>query len=336
MRFFKLSGMVFVLLFAIFSFKVYGNTKEAEMGVYPLNSPVAIHGRLKVIGTQLCDESSKPIQLRGVSSHGLQWYGQFMNYQSITYMATNWKVDVIRAAMYTKEGGYLGNTSVKYKVEEIVQAAESNGIYCIIDWHILSDGNPNLYKKDALNFFTNMAYKYRAKKHVIYEICNEPNGSSVTWDLAIKPYAEYIIPEIRAIDPDSLIIVGTGEWSQRVDDAANNPLSYSNVLYAVHFYSGTHTQWLRDRVAAALSKIAIFCTEWGTSLASGTGGPYLEEAKRWIDFLNEKKISWCNWSLSDKRETSAMLKPDNIVNGGWDDDRLTQSGRFVRDQISNR
>ena len=51
----------------------------------------------------------------------------------------------------------------------------------------------------------------------------------------------------------------------RFDIAANDPLPYSNIMYACHFYTGTHTQWLRDKIDNALSKgIAVFISEWGT------------------------------------------------------------------------
>lgn len=33
-------------------------------------------------------------------------------------------------------------------------------MYVIIDWHILSDGNPNTYVEDAKKFFAQMALKY--------------------------------------------------------------------------------------------------------------------------------------------------------------------------------
>lgn len=311
-------------------------TAKTQIKVTSSATPLFINGRLRVINRQLCNESGLPIQLRGMSSHGLQWYGQFMNNESIAYLTTNWKADIIRAAMYVKEGGYIDNPSVKNKVIEIANAAESNGIYCMIDWHILTDNDPNTYKTQALTFFTNMAELFKNKKHILYEICNEPNQSSVTWAGQIKPYAEYIIPAIRAVDPSSVIIVGTGEWSQKVDDAAASPLSYSNVLYSVHFYSGTHTQWLRDRVAAALPTIGIFCTEWGTSQSSGTGGPYLTEASNWMTFLEANKISWCNWSLCDKNEVSAALKPGASTSGGWNNSTMSDSGIFVRDFMSNR
>lgn len=292
-------------------------------------SAAAPYGQLKVVGSQLCDSSGQPIQLKGMSSHGLQWYSHFVNRDSIRYMKNTWGANVIRAAMYTAEKGYISNPSLMMsKTKEVVQAAIDEGVYVIIDWHILSDGNPNTYKEQAKAFFEEMARSYGDCPNVIYEICNEPNG--VSWAGSIKPYAEYIIPAIRAIDPDSVIIVGTSAWSQDVDIAASNPLSYSNIMYACHFYSGTHSQWLRSKIDIALSKgIAVFVTEWGTSDASGDGGPFLSEAQTWINYMDDKKLSWCNWSLCDKNEVSAALRGGASTSGGWTDANLSESGKFV-------
>jgi hypothetical protein len=56
-----------------------------------------------------------------------------------------------------------------------------------------------------------------------------------------------VIAAIRAIDPDNLIVVGSPAWSQDVDVASDNPITgYENIAYALHFYSGTHGEVLRD------------------------------------------------------------------------------------------
>ncbi len=311
-------------------------TNSGVAGNYPESSPVSIHGKLKVIGTQLCDEQGKPVQLRGFSTHGLQWYGQFVNKDGIAWLAKNWKMDVFRAAMYTTEGGYTKNSSLAFTVKEAVDYTEASGIYCIIDWHQERDGDPNTYKKEAYKFFKQMSFLYGSKKHVIYEICNEPNGSDVNWEDKIKPYAEYVIPAIRSGDSNAIIIVGTGTWSQDVEGPADDPLKFDNIMYTMHFYAGTHKQSLRDRVDKALKKIAIFCTEWGTSDCTGMNGPFVEESEAWMKFLNDKKISWCNWSFSDAREDSAALKPNSKTSGGWDSDSLSPSGKFVRQWMSER
>ncbi|MEC1526572.1 cellulase family glycosylhydrolase [Bacillus spizizenii] len=296
-------------------------------------TPVSINGQLSIKGTQLVNQNGKAVQLKGISSHGLQWYGDFVNKDSLKWLRDDWGITVFRAAMYTADGGYIDNPSVKNKVKEAVEAAKELGIYVIIDWHILNDGNPNQNKEKAKEFFKEMSSLYGSTPNVIYEIANEPNGD-VNWKRDIKPYAEEVISVIRKNDPDNIIIVGTGTWSQDVNDAADDQLKDANVMYALHFYAGTHGQFLRDKANYALSKGApIFVTEWGTSDASGNGGVFLDQSREWLNYLNSKNISWVNWNLSDKQESSSALKPGASKTGGWPLSGLSASGAFVRENI---
>jgi endoglucanase len=307
-------------------------------GAYPDGSPVKVHGQLSVAGTVLHDAGGDTVQLRGVSSHGLQWYPGFMNQTAFDWMEASWDVSVVRAAMYVTEGGFESSpeTSVS-KVERIVRAAAGAGVYVIVDWHVLNPGDPRTYADDAARFFDYMSARYGANPHVIFEIANEPNGADVTWAGSVKPYAERIIPIIRANAPSSIIIVGSPHWSQDVHIAADDPLTAEgggllpDVMYTVHFYAGTHGAWLRDRITYAEGKgLAVFVTEWGTTDASGTGPVYPTEATDWITFLDGENVSWCNWSLSDKAEGSALLVPGAGTGGGWGDGKLTDSGKLVR------
>ncbi|MEC2181342.1 cellulase family glycosylhydrolase [Bacillus spizizenii] len=296
-------------------------------------TPVSINGQLSIKGTQLVNQNGKAVQLKGISSHGLQWYGDFVNKDSLKWLRDDWGITVFRAAMYTADGGYIDNPSVKNKVKEAVEAAKELGIYVIIDWHILNDGNPNQNKEKAKEFFKEMSSLYGSTPNVIYEIANEPNGD-VNWKRDIKPYAEEVISVIRKNDPDNIIIAGTGTWSQDVNDAADDQLKDANVMYALHFYAGTHGQFLRDKANYALSKGApIFVTEWGTSDASGNGGVFLDQSREWLNYLNSKNISWVNWNLSDKQESSSALKPGASKTGGWPLSGLSASGAFVRENI---
>ena len=301
---------------------------------------VAQNGQLSVTGGQLVNKDGVPIQLRGMSSHGLQWFGQYINQDSIRWLRDDWGITLIRGAMYTDPAasGYIANNSLKNKVFEMVDAAIDLGIYAIVDWHILHDNDPNIYKTEAKAFFDEVSQRYAGVPNVIYEIANEPNsngpGGNVQWSSHIKPYANEVIPVILANDPNAVIIVGTANWSQFVDDAAADPLTFENVLYAVHFYACTHGQWLRDRVSSALSQgAAVFASEWGTSEASGGGNACTGEADVWLDFLKTNKISWANWSLADKQETSAALAPGAPTTGGWTQGQLSPSGQYVRQKI---
>ena len=45
-------------------------------------TPFAQHGRLQVRGIELVDQSGAPFQLKGVSTHGLQWFPQYVSHES--------------------------------------------------------------------------------------------------------------------------------------------------------------------------------------------------------------------------------------------------------------
>ncbi|MDE6589786.1 MAG: glycoside hydrolase family 5 protein, partial [Oscillospiraceae bacterium] len=290
---------------------------------------VSENGWLQVVGTQLCNEAGSPVVLRGMSSHGLQWYGQFASAKAIAATA-EYGANVFRAAMYTGEGGCLSQPgAMKAKVTAAVDGAIQNDMYVIIDWHILSDGNPMAHADEAEAFFTEMARRYKDVPNVLYEICNEPNGN-VSWAGDVKPYAQRMVRAIRAQSPQAVILIGSPTWSQDIHLAAADPVDGANLMYTLHFYAGTHGRELRDRIDNALARgLPIFVSEWGTSRADGSGGVFLEQSKVWLDFLDQRGISWCNWSLCDKGETSAALRPGAPADGPWTADHLTESGRFV-------
>ncbi len=293
-----------------------------------ISGGVSQNGKLSVSGIDLVNQNGEPIVLRGMSSHGIQWYGNFASHNAIKNTA-EYGANLFRVAMYTEENGYLSDPdSVKSAAYAAVDSAISNDMYVILDWHILSDGDPMAHVSEAAEFFAEASAKYAGVPNVIFEICNEPNGN-ISWSGNVKPYAETIIPIIRQ-SGDAVILVGSPTWSQDIDKAADDPLSFSNIMYACHFYAGTHGAWLRDRIDYARSKGApIFISEWGTSAADGSGGVFLSESTEWLDFLAERNISWANWSLCDKVETSAALNSGTNPDGAWSDADLSESGKFV-------
>ena len=321
------------LLWGMILFFLAAGPSRAADGGSAARGVVHRYGQLHVKNGRLCDQHGNPVQLRGMSSHDLKQFPFTGN--TVSNLVNDWHVSVIRAAMYTDSYGssYIREPQVKQTVKLIVDEAIRNDVYVIVDWHILEDGNPNRYKEQAKKFFEEMVETYRGSPNVIYEICNEPNGTNVTWK-EIKAYAEFIVPAIRAIDPHSVIIVGTGTWCQDVRAAAEAPLNFTNVLYALHFYAGTHRDELRRNADYALSRnLPIFVSEWGLTDYTGKGGLYLDEAQRWVDWMNEHKISWASWSFSDADEASAALKPPAKMDGPWQDPDLTPSGKWIKSRI---
>lgn len=292
-----------------------------------------IQGALSVEGTQLVDSEGRPVQLKGISTHGLAWYPQYVNRECFRQLKEEWGMDVIRLAMYTAEsGGYCtdGNQEdLKALVRDGVEYATDCGLYVIIDWHILSDGNPNTYLEEARAFFREMSEAYADYDNVIYELCNEPNGG-VSW-AEIKSYAEQVIAAIRERDRDAVILVGTPNWSQYVDQAAADPITgYDNVMYTLHFYAATHKDPLRDAMVQAIADgLPIFVSEYGICDASGNGGIDMAQADEWVRVMDEQGISYVAWNLSDKAETSAILKNGCGRTSGFSQEDLSESGRWL-------
>ena len=303
---------------------------QAE-GALPATPATA--GRLHVEGTQLTGEDGAPVQLRGISTHGLAWYPQYVNVMAFAQMRYEWNANLVRLAMYTAEsGGYCtdGNREqLKQLVRDGVRWATAQDMYVIIDWHILSDNNPNIYLDEAKAFFNEISAEYADANNVIYEICNEPNGAT-TWQ-DVKAYAEQVIPVIRANDPQAVIIVGTPNWSQLVEQAALSPITgYDNIMYTLHFYAATHKDDLRSRMITAIeSGLPVFVTEYGICDASGNGAIDIDEANRWVQTMDQYGVSYAMWNLSNKNESSAMIKDGCQKVCGFTAEDLTQSGQWV-------
>ena len=307
-------------------------TKSGGRKIYK-EPPVERYGALSVNGIHLCDSAGKPIQLCGMSSHGLQWYGKFANKDVIKWLRDDWNADLWRAAMYVSSGGYAQNRVIARKVIDSIEAAKELGVYVIVDWHVLSECDPLLYVTQAEEFFEQIASTYSDCPNIIYEICNEPNGDKVTWEGNIKPYAERIIPVIRKYC-DNIIVVGTPVWSSDLASAAASPIeNQKNIMYSLHFYAGSNGKDSRDAAEAAIKKgLPVFVTEWGTTKSSGDGGVFEKETMEWIRFMGKNKISWANWSVNNKGEDSGALKynKDRDAKGGWAESDLQPSGVLLR------
>jgi endoglucanase len=292
-------------------------------------TPVERHGALRVEAGRVVDEAGRPVVLRGMSLFWSQWGNEYYNADVVRWLKTDWNITAVRAAIAVDSEGYLTHPEREMsKAETIIDAAVAEGLYVLVDWHA-HEPRPEA----AAEFFSRIAAKYGHLPNLIYEVYNEPLDTH-GWAEVVRPYHMSVIPAIRTHDPDNLVIAGTPTWSQDVDIAAADPLPFTNLAYTLHFYAGTHRQELRDKALRAMDLgAALFVTEWGTSEASGAGILDENETRLWWAFMEEHGLSQMNWSIIDKAETSAALRPGAPALGGWTDDMLSPSGRLVRDHL---
>lgn len=350
---------------------------------YPAGSPVAKWGKLKVGKNSkgfrcMCDEKGNPIQLRGMSTHGLQWAGVAnVTKDNIKALRNEWNCNVFRYALYVdEEGGLAYNPQFRNDLlEKVVKWTADNGIYLLIDWHVHRPGDPNApqYRCHPSNgrdlagdFFTYCSRRYKNLKHIIYEVCNEPNmidDHGVEWETGIKPYCEEMLGIIRAND-NAIAVCGTPWWSscpehvigKEVADKDGKP--YENVMYTFHFYSASHNdgkQFDKDgnlpptvrpedfftKIKGVLGELPIFVTEWGTTEASGWHDFRADLSDKWLDILDgdnagEQVVSWCNWSFSAEGGVCGALKWNTGKISPMDPEILTESGQYVFKRLHDK
>lgn len=298
-------------------------------------TPVERHGHLKVVGTQLQNESGEAVQLKGVSSMWLNWEGDGYaeDPTALRWMRNNWNLTVIRAAMGVEEDqAYTTYPDVaKEQVYRIVDNAIEAGVYVIVDFH---SHKAHEYQDVAIEFFSELAAHYAGEPNLIYETFNEPVG--IGW-ADLKTYHEAVVAAIREQDEEAPIVLGTPNYSQDVDQAAVDPVAGHNLLYTLHYYACTHKGSLRSKGDVALQLgAALFVTEFGATHADGgrDGIVCLDEAQRWDDWLRNRGVSWTAWKLDNcEQDSSCLLNPDAPLDGGWTSEHLHGHAPFVRGRM---
>jgi endoglucanase len=300
-------------------------------------TPVSEHGKLSVSNRKILDKNGNEYVLRGMSMFWDKWNegSKFYNQSVVNTLAgSNWNSNVIRMAASQGQGS-LQNA------KNFMDWTWSAGIYVIIDWHY-----HDLDQNGAQNFFSEVARyaKDRGYNHVIYEIFNEPKGPN--W-AQIKTFAQNVIPKIREHDKDGIILVGTPGMSSSVGSARNDPLSSAynhNVMYVLHFYAAEsgHGYYKYPLQGAWCADFPVFISEWGTSradggAAAGNGAAIAQSANDdWMSLIETMGLSWANWSITDKGESSAALRGGASTTGSWSNSNLSPSGQYVQKIIKGR
>lgn len=293
---------------------------------------VTTYGQLGVVGSNLVDKNNNPVQLQGMSLFWSNWSEgyNYWNAGAIQTLRDDWCINVIRASMGVEEsGGYISDAATNLaRVKTVIDAAIALDIYVIVDFHSYSAHN---YTAQAKTFFKEIAQTYGSYDNIIYEVYNEPIWSS--WSGTIKPFCEQVIDEIRLYDTDNVIICGTRQWSQRVDEIVSDPITgESNIAYTFHYYAGSHGATERAYAQTAINAgYCVFVTEYGTVNADGNGSVNTSSSNEWYTWIENNNLSHCNWSVSNKNEGASILKSSvSNTTGGWSASDYTTSGTFVK------
>ena len=304
------------------------------------NNGYSDHGKLSVVGPDLVDEHGEKFQLVGISTHGIQWYNKYINYETFDALHNEFGINVIRLALTTAEGGYCEVDDSKreffyQKVAEGIRIATKLDMYVIVDWHMVgaenpADKNPLTYLEQSKEFFSYISEYYKKQNNILYEIMNEPNGST-TW-ADCKKYAEEVIPCIRK-NTDAVILEENPSWTADLNSVMKDPLvGYKNIMYTYHFYAGDHRN--TGQVVSAYDKgFPVFISEFGFMNSDGDGPINESSGQNWLKILDERNISYVAWNISNTKGSASILKTDSTSRINFTDSALKPWGIWYKEWV---
>lgn len=273
------------------------------------------HGKLSVNGADLVNQYGEKVQLYGLSTHGLQWFSKFACFETLAAIQSEFGNNIVRFALTTAEDGYCDGDDDRREqmlgaLIRGIDAATKLGLYVIVDWHMVgaqsvADKNPLTYVNESIEFFSYISELYKDQDNILFEIMNEPNGST-TW-ADCKAYANQVIPAIRQ-HSDGIILVGNPRWTADLNSVMRDPLTgYENIMYTYHFYAADHRN-TSQVVNAYASGFPVFISEFGFMYSDGDGSINTTSGENWKKVLDDRNISYVAWNISNSHCSASIFK----------------------------
>src|SRR5215212_995158 len=290
--------------------------------VHAINTPW-----LTVSGRFIRDPQGNNVVLRGVSLTDVSVAdARPRNARQLIDMVTDdtnsWYARVVRLPVYPNaidgQPGWIANPDSYFNthLDPAVQECIARQIYCIIDWHYISDYTSSTIDTTTRAFWSYIAPKYANTPNVIFELYNEPINPDnwSTWKGTAQPWVNLI----RSFAPNNLILVGGPRWSQNVSSAASDPFTGSNLVYVAHIYpehggQSTWDSWFGN----AANSVSFFITEWGWQQggATPTNGTLSGYGVPFSTYLESKGVSWTAW-VFDQFWQPVMFDQNYTLLGG--------------------
>ena len=295
---------------------------------------------LSVSGRFIKDPQGNNVVLRGLSLVDVSVAdSRPRNARQLIDMVTDdtnsWYARVVRLPVYPNaidgQPGWIANPDSYFTthLDPAVQECIARQIYCIIDWHYISDYTSSTIDTTTRAFWSYVAPRYANTPNVIFELYNEPINPDnwSTWKTTAQPWVNLI----RSFAPNNLILIGGPRWSQNLSSAASDPFTGSNLVYVAHIYPehGGQTTW-DSWFGNAANSVPFFITEWGWQQggATPTNGTQSGYGVPFSNYIESKGLSWTAW-VFDQYWQPVMFDSNYNLLGGE-----SYEGQFVKDLLT--
>lgn len=287
---------------------------------------------LRVEGRRLLDASGKELWLQGLNAGGLEMEPlDTQPIKSLVVGIEEWKARIIRLPV--KDRFWFGEdprqtdggAAYRGYVDQCVTLAANRGAYIIIDLHEF-----RAVKPQYLKFWKDAAARYANHPAVVFELLNEPfgttwdvwrNGGFVTESKGVDESAflseeerkknqgfesvgmQPLLDAIRATGAKNVVIVGGLHWSFDLrgvtEGYALEDPNGNGLVYSWHVYNW-HKGW-EKHVLAAAEKHPVLVGEVGADIKKM---PFLqpewqEDPYTWVPdilgFIQKHRLHWTAW-----------------------------------------
>lgn len=335
--------------------------KAAEEAKYVNVTPEAPNqakwpSELHVVGNKILAKDGHQVVLRGVNIDSLQWNprGERILRNSIVAIE-DWKANILRLPVkeeywFGRETGQTdGGKAYRELVDAAVNIAANRGAYLLLDLHRFRAPN-----NSAIEFWKDAATRYKNHPAVIFELFNEPHGTS--WEIwrdggfvedkdAAADEDAFLTPEekaknakgfhavgiqalvdtVRATGAKNIVVTGGLDWAYDLSGIAKgfalDQKDGNGLIYSTHIYAGKK-DW-QNKVLVVADKYPIIVSEFGANTQKFTFMPAesQEDAATWVPrvlgFIDKYNLNYTAFSFHPKSGPHLLQDWDYTPTPEW-------------------
>lgn len=284
----------------------------------PAPGTVAAHG-YTTIGNAIFDSTGARRIFHGVNRPSLEWRPDGLQFGPADYaLIRSWKADLVRIPLnqdFWLRGAAQHDSTYPATVDRVVREALAAGLHVLLDLHWSDRGDLSIRKSaqqrmpdaNSIEFWKEVAAKYKDETHVFFDLYNEPHD--VSWkqwrdggrlDVAYvgdehnrdEPYLaagmQQLYDAVRSTGARNLVFVGGLDWGYDLTGVPEHRISGFNIVYSTHPYI-----WKKDWVPRAFflaETDPVFMGEFGSGDCSTR--TYSDA----IELADRLQLSWAAWA----------------------------------------
>lgn len=308
----------------------------------PVPPPDKLPKELRVVGNTIRNAAGEQVWLQGVAIPSLEWSaGGEQILKSIEVAIRDWKSNCIRIPLrehfWSGTGPWQNDGGMKYRqlVDDAVNLCATHGVYVVLDLHAF-----HAPQKKHVDFWTDLAPRYKDHPAVLYELYNEPvaipwevwrNGGHVidakpgqrTTEFD-SPGIQALLDAVRATGAKNIVIAGGLDWGYDLSGVLNGFAlkeheGGNGIVYSSHVYPWK-SNW-QEKFLAVAEKHPLFLGEVG---AEQELMPFLqsqEDPHTWVPdmlgVIQKHKLHWTAWNFHPKSRPRVILDWDYTPTPFW-------------------